>query len=198
MARGCKRSLSDFSHLHQPLEPQGVFLARWGRTERQSTTWKILLLGFTQQTSRNSLTWLWLFSIIYPKQNPCWKKNRTRTAWMQPFSPRHFFRGPPPLFPICNNPALSFRLILTINVHTSLFISNCSQRFKNTFILGRSHLNISSFCTFPLPPCIYCLLKNIDRDLSCSASLKLIATVGQRQTCGCVQSSKKSPLNILL
>ena len=122
---------------------------------------------------------------------------------MQPFSPRHFFRGLPPLFPICNNPALSLETHphhqdLTFQGTHLCFISNSSPRFENTFILGRSHLNISSFCKFPLSPCIYCLLKNLVRDLSCSASLKLIATVVQRQTCGCVQSSKKSPLNILL
>ena len=72
MARGCKRSLSDFSHLHQPLEPQGVFLARWGWSKVPLE--KFLLLGFTQQTSRNSLTWPWLFIIIYPKENSCWRK----------------------------------------------------------------------------------------------------------------------------
>ena len=101
MARGCKRSLSDFSHLHQPLEPQGVFLARWGWSKVPLE--KFLLLGFTQEFSHLTL-------IIYhylSQREFLLKKSRTRTAWMQPFSPRHFFRGPPPLFPICNNPALS-------------------------------------------------------------------------------------------
>ena len=73
----------------------------------QSTTWKIFAFRF-YPANIQEFSYLTLIIYHYLSQ---WefllKKSRTRTAWMQPFSPRHFFRGPPPLFPICNNPALS-------------------------------------------------------------------------------------------
>ena len=73
----------------------------------QSTTWKIFAFMF-YPANIHEFSYLTLIIYHYFSQ---WefllKKSRTRTAWMQPFSPRHFFRGPPPLFPICNNPALS-------------------------------------------------------------------------------------------
>ena len=121
---------SSASHLHEALDPVGECHASGGCLLRGLTLYYVCFWAFVSFRSGH----------IPPCENFCWK-SKTRKAWMQPFSPRHFFHASPRLFPICNNP--TFRLTL------SIYSSVCFFSIPKIFVyLKRLCINAHSVCKY--------------------------------------------------